>query len=153
MESTLPLRDIHLPAELGSWPPALGWWLLPLLVAMICFGLYKLYRHLTRKTAGAEAAKLLRAIAENTEVSDIEKVRQLSVLLRRRAIALYPDGQVAGLTGEDWLRFLDHSLQDEPFRSGNGRLLIDAPFRSTLPERSDILALIELCQRWLEAQK
>ncbi|MGH8629975.1 MAG: DUF4381 family protein, partial [Burkholderiales bacterium] len=38
--SQLPLRDIHLPAEPGLWPPAPGWGLLALLLMGGCLCLF-----------------------------------------------------------------------------------------------------------------
>ena len=37
--------------------------------------------------------------------------------------------KVAGLTGEDWLAWLDRGLDEPRFREGAGRKLIDLPYR------------------------
>ena len=34
-ETPLPLRDLHLPAEVGWWPLAPGWWVLIAIVAAL----------------------------------------------------------------------------------------------------------------------
>jgi hypothetical protein len=57
-------------------------------------------------------------------------------------------GQVAGLAGEQWLKFLDGNDPQQPFSKGVGRSLIDAPYRreATL----DVDALLELAGNWLK---
>lgn len=153
MDAQLPLRDIHLPDPIGWWPPAIGWWLLLILVPMLIVALWRLYKRITRRTAVKAAKKLLTAIKQNTECDDMEKLRQLSILLRRVAISVAPRSECAGLTGGAWLRYLDQSVKGSPFSEGPGRCLADAHYRKTSPENIDILALIQLCEQWLKGQK
>jgi len=148
----LPLKDIHTPEFINWWPPAIGWWLVALLIILlIACGIW-LFKRLTRKTAIKTAKKLLLSIKQNPEIDNQQKLVELSKLIRRAAVTNLPRNKVAGLIGQDWLLFLDSSVKGAPFSEGIGRLLADAPYRNTLPSNDQISQLISLCQDWLNAQ-
>lgn len=148
----LPLKDIHLPEAIGWWPPAIGWWLLAILIPLLIAVLYWFYKRLTRKTAIKTAKKNLATIKENPALDNNQKLRELSMLIRRVAITVSPRTEAASLTGRQWLEFLDKSLTDAPFSEVCGQLLADAPYRNTLPTELEISQLISLCEDWLKAQ-
>lgn len=151
-ETELPLKDIHLPDAISWWPPAIGWWLLALLIPALIGFSYWLYKRLTRKTALKTAKKALAAIKLNVELDNTQKLRELSILLRRVAVSLAPRTEVASLTGHSWLAFLDQSLMGAPFSQGDGQLLITAPYRNTAASDQEITILFSLCEDWLKAQ-
>ena len=148
----LPLRDIHLPEAIGWWPPAIGWWLLAVLVPLLIVFFYWLYKRLTRNTAIKAAKKYLATIKETPALDNNQKLRELSMLVRRVAISVSPRTEAASLTGRQWLAFLDKSLTGAPFTEGCGQLLADAPYRNTSPNELEISQLISLCEDWLKAQ-
>ncbi len=148
MES-LALRDIHLPEEIGWWPPALGWWLAVVFMLSFALMLFYLYKRFHRKTAVKTALKVLKAIKQQPQRGS-KTLAELSALLRRVAISTDVRGTVAGLQGQAWLSYLDSSLPDEPFSQGAGRCLADAQFKPELPEDVDFEALFALCERWLK---
>jgi len=148
----LPLKDIHIPDAIIWWPPAIGWWLMALLVILLIAGGIWLVKHLTRKTAIKTAKKLLLSIKQNTEIDNQQKLVELSKLIRRVAVSNLPRSRVAGLTGQDWLLFLDSSVKGAPFSEGIGQLLANAPYRNTSPSDGEISQLLSLCQDWLNAQ-
>jgi len=150
----LPLRDIHLPEAISWWPLAPGWWWL-LLLLMVVSGLLVWWR---RRKAAAQVR--LAALAEwqqlmtsfQQEQNNSQWVQGLSVLLRRVCLSYYPRAEVAGLSGEAWLHYLDQVCplpQHNPFSEGAGRLLIDAPYRQQV--EGDVQALHALCGEWLTA--
>lgn len=147
----LPLRDIHLPEAIGWFPPALGWWLLIIFVPIISYFLIALLQKIFKKTALKEAQKLLQQLQNNDALSPLEKVSELSMLLRR--VSISRDEKSSGLTGRAWLDYLDSTFKDAPFKNGIGRCLVDAPYQKELPAEIDLSALFELVQRWLKAQK
>ena len=149
MEQQLPLKDIHLPDSVGWWPPAPGWWLLPILLALLAVIVRLVYRRLTRRTPANSARKLLTNLRQRHSDDPIQTVAQLSSLLRRVALSLDSRAHVAGLSGEAWLEYLDSFLPDAPFREGVGRCLADVHYRPTAPDDIDIDALLALCERWL----
>lgn len=153
MPEALPLRDIHLPETIGMWPPAIGWWLLLVLIPLSLYLCWWLYKRLTRQTAVKKANTLLAAINNNQDADDLQKLQQLSQLLRRVAISINPREQSAGLTGSAWLEFLDSSVEGSPFSQGIGRCLADAHYRQSLPDNVDIAALFTLSESWLKEQK
>ena len=153
MPQELALRDIHLPETIGIWPPAIGWWLLLILIPLSLYLCWFLYKRLTRHTAVKNANVLLAAIKNDRKTDDLHKLQQLSQLLRRVAISTAPRQQSAGLTGNDWLQFLDESVAGSPFSTGEGRYLADAHYRKTLPNDVDIAAIIKLSEAWLKEQK
>ncbi|NOS90156.1 MAG: DUF4381 domain-containing protein [Methylococcaceae bacterium] len=151
-QTPLPLKDLHLPAPIGWWPPAPGWWLLAafllLCVALGCWA----YWRFTRKTAVKTAHKQLLAIKHNTVLDNQQKLAELSILLRRVAISLYPRAQVAGLTGQAWQDFLNQALPNRPFNGEYGQLLVEASYRQQPLSPAQLQHLLGLCEIWLNAQ-
>jgi hypothetical protein len=143
----LPLRDIHLPEPIGWWPPALGWWLLLILLPALLAALVWLVRRRRRVTPIMLALRELEFLEGDAGLSPDVKLRRLSILLRQTALTLYPRQQVAGLAGEDWLRWLDETLGEPRFSQGPGRLLLDAPYRPAPAAGLD--ELLALCRDWL----
>ena len=153
MEPELALRDIHLPEAVSAWPPAIGWWLLPLVLILVVYLLFVLYRRLTRRTAVKQAQCELLEIRRNPPKTAIQALQQYSVLLRRVALSACSDPGVAGLSGVAWLNYLDQSIPGQLFTLGPGRFLGDAHFRSTVADDLDILKLSQLCEQWIKAQQ
>ena len=148
----LDLKDIHEPEAIGWWPPAIGWWILAITAPLLIVLLVWLYKRLTRKTALKTANKLLAHIKRDSAQNNLQKLAELSTLFRRVAISVSPRATAAGLTGRQWLAFLDSSVKGAPFSEGIGQLLADAPYRQTPPTDQDIAQLIDLCADWLKAQ-
>jgi len=141
------LRDIHLPAPVSWWPPAPGWWALLALVLIVAGLVVWFYRRRRRNRWRAIALNEL-ARLRTTQPEGL--LSDLSVLLRRVAISRFPRREVAALTGEDWLAFLDRTLGDETaFRSAAGRALLSGPYGNDGPE-VDVGSLLDLCERWIK---
>jgi hypothetical protein len=149
----LPIRDIHLPEQISWFPPAMGWWLLIIFVPIVSYFFIALIQRLLQKTAIKDAKKLLKKLHINENLTPLEKVIELSSLLRRVAVSSDSKTNVGGLTGRAWLDYLDQSLKDAPFKNGVGRCLADAPYQKELSPDVDLTALFELAKMWLNAQK
>ncbi len=141
----LPLRDIHLPDEIGFWPLAPGWWLLLAGILLAGFALLLLVRYWQGRRYKRLALRELNRLENQT---GRELAVALSRLLRRAALCHFERNQVAGLSGEAWLAFLDRPFADAPFSAGVGQVLADAPYRPATDY--DAAALRALCRSWLQ---
>ncbi|WP_158247214.1 DUF4381 domain-containing protein [Geothermobacter hydrogeniphilus] len=141
----LPLRDLHLPPEIGVWPLAPGWWLLVGLLVLLIVAALLLARFRQRRRFRRLALLQLETL-KNLHGSELAAA--LSYLLRQAALCHFSPQQVAGLSGEDWLKFLDTPFADRPFSRGYGRCLQDAPYRPLVD--IDEARLLELCRDWLK---
>lgn len=146
----LPLRDIHLPAPISGWPPAIGWWLVLALLILLSVGVVRAVYRARRMTPARLALRALDELQQSSEQDAPEKARQLSILMRRAALTLRDRRQVASLTGEAWLCWLDEMMGENEarFRQGPGKLLIEAPYRA-LSTGQELDGLFELCREWL----
>jgi hypothetical protein len=153
MGQSLPLRDIHLPETVGMWPPAIGWWLLLIVLPLLFLFAWWLFKRITKTTLTTEALAILDQIKNDPNSDQKQKLQQLSSWLRRIAISLAPRKEVASLSGQDWLHYLDKSIEGTPFSSGIGRYLADGHYQKSLPDNVDITALAELCENWLRRQQ
>ena len=157
------LRDLQTPAAVPWWPPAPGWWFLSA-VAVLAYlqWRYSLLTRWFRKSRSSlllgpgaiardEMAALRRRFDETRDVYEL--VSSLSVLLRRVALEFFPREEVAALTGEPWLKWLDQRIQSDVFSTGIGQVLVDAPYRS--PEQVSATvngeALLKVCEGWVMA--
>ena len=147
------LRDIHLPPAVSWWPPAPGWWLLAaimMLLGALAVWLFQRHRRDRWRRAALREWQRLHEDWTAGAIDGVGAARRLSVLLRRVALARFPRQQVAALTGEDWLAFLDSALAEQkPFSSGPGRALLEAPYAARAEIDSE--ALFEICGRWLRS--
>lgn len=134
----LPLRDLHLPPDIGWWPMAPGWWVLLAIAAAALAWLS--YRSFLRWRAGMPRRSALRQLSllvkQYRESGNIQQLSiELSELLRRAMLAYAPRDEVAGLTGRSWLRWLDRGMDEKSFSAGPGQSLDSLPYRN--PELGD----------------
>jgi hypothetical protein len=128
----IPLRDLHLPEAISWWPLAPGWWVVIVLVAVVLgYGLRHYLRTYARGAARRRALQKLNELtAEFEQHHDaIAFSGSLSELLRRTMLAYAPRHEVAGLTGDEWLAWLDRDLDQPRFQSATGRKLLELPYR------------------------
>ena len=148
----LHLRDIHLPEPVSWWPPAPGWWILFVLIILLFSMIAWLYRRRSRylKSAAYHAIQQLQLLQEDysKQGDGLKLVRELSALLRRMCISVYPRSESASLTGKEWLALLDESVSGEPFTQGPGRILVEAPYQRNPDVDPD--TLLSLCHEWIE---
>ena len=140
-QNALPLRDLHLPDAVGWWPLAPGWWVLlvVLAVALVYLG-WLWYRawvfNAPRRYALRELARLEAEYLEHRDPVLLGK--QLSELLRRGMLAYAPREEVAGLTGDAWLAFLDNGMSVPYFHTEGGKSLLTLPYRDPHDDFSDV---------------
>lgn len=158
MKTDFPIRDIHLPENASWWPIAPGWWLLFLISLFFLVLIYKKLKQQKIKYVSKynnhpniinKALKQLNNISQQTD--DKQIIKQLSILLRRTAMSLYKNENVAGLTGNNWLYFLDNKGNTTEFSEGIGQALIAQPYqkKTDYPKKK----LIKLTKKWLIIQK
>ncbi len=124
MDSTDPLSqlaDIHLPAEIGFWPPAPGWWLLLalLLAALVWLGVRMLKRWQQQRRlifALAELDKCYQSYNRATPTDEAQQsaakldlINGVNAVLKRVALKHFPNDEVASLSGEQWVTFIRES--------------------------------------------
>jgi len=146
--ASLPLRDIHLPVPPDWWPLAPGWWLLlGFLIIAMAAGIW-LRRALKYKSIKKLARWEFAVLRQNQQLSDQQKLRQASILLRRISISAFPRTDSASLTGICWLEFLDQALDDKPFSQGPVKVLLDGPYRTAV--QIDLNPVFDACERWIK---
>lgn len=137
----IPIRDLHLPSEIGWWPLAPGWWvLLAVLLLLLAVLLRLAYRRANANRARRAALQQVeQARADYAEDGNVVRLaKRLSEVLRRTMLAYAPRDGVAGLTGHDWLEWLDKDLDQPLFTQGAGRNLLNLPYRDPAADPGDI---------------
>lgn len=105
-----PLRE---PLPVGWWPPAPGWWILLILLAMsIAIISWILLRRRKARAYRRQALAQLEALHNRyRETRDAKAyVAAANALLKSAALIAYPRREVAGSSGSRWLAFLNEGL-------------------------------------------
>lgn len=151
----LPLRGLHLPEPVGWWPLAPGWWVL---IAILVVASGFLIRTWVRRRAHSAARRnALRQLEESRSAyayhgNPVVLGTEVSELLRRTMLAYAPRSEVAGLTGDAWLAWLDRDLDEPQFREGPGRSLLELPYRNpeTLADDVDVDGMLAAVRERLQ---
>ncbi len=146
------LADIHLPEPISAWPPAIGWWLLALVVLAFIAGLIRWQIKRYQKSAYRREALAQLAVIKSQarENSSIATATQLSGLLKQVAVTAYGRHQTASLNGTAWLKFLDEKGDTQSFTSGPGKILGDDIYKPHVD--IDLEKLFHISQQWIEQQ-
>jgi hypothetical protein len=138
------LHDFYQPA-LPSWrPQTIGWYVVFGIAALL---LLWLAVHIIRRwLADRYRREALRELAQT-------RPEELSELLKRTALSLWPREAVASLSGEAWLRFLDESARSELFQSAPASLLEEIALRPVSLSSEDESALRNAAALWIRKHR
>ncbi len=130
------------PTVISMMPQTWGWVAIAaVLLSIAAFGTVMILRHRRmnayRRYALAELAS-----------SDLSAAK-VAEILRRTALAAYPREQVAGIYGEDWLKFLSQTIDSKSFNDETGQLLAKAPYQDIPPNP----AITQLARHWVKSHK
>jgi len=150
------LHDVVVPGPISWMPQTAGWYVV---MVLLLAGLTLLtVRILRRRQANRYRGAALKELAgirrrAGQPSSRTSALLELPALVKRTALSFRGRNEVAGLTGDDWLEFLDGTYGGHAFSRGPGRLLADLPYRDqtyieTLGE-AEVEALFDLVDRWI----
>lgn len=154
-DTILKLHDIEGLREAGIWPLALGWWPVIFLslififsIGYIVFSKLKIYFSWKKEVLDC----LLKMEKTLNDSNKHEVVTELSELIKRIMVHIYPRNQCAGLEGNEWLLWLEAKDPKNFKWSIKGKMLVDAPYMPSLAfkEPSDkIRVLIKAIKCWV----
>jgi len=153
------LRDIVEPASIPWWPPAPGvWLLLALVVVWMVAGLVLWWVHWRRRAYRRAGLRELRGIAARLGQAPERAAAlvDLAALLKRVALVAYTREQVAALSGNAWLTFLDRTGGTTRFTGGPGAVLAEVSSRPGLGAALDVTqveALVATAQDWIRQHR
>lgn len=142
------LRDIHTPDGVALWPLAPSWWLLLVGMVIVLFvWIWWRWLNVRKRSLKAFLSKLMLLQLQYQKTNDMTHfISALSILMRRYVLSLYPRRQVAALTGDEWLAFLDRTGGNGEFSRGIGRILKTGPY--TLHAYCDVAQLLDCVKKW-----
>lgn len=144
------LRDIIVPPDVPLWPPAPGWWIVgaAVLASAALLSAMAVLRY--RRDAYRRAA-----LVELTNIEPLpscEAAQHVTAVLKRAALVAYPRAEVAMLSGEAWLGFLDRTGHTETFTRGPARALLSLAYGGG-SESSDLPAIISAASAWVRQHR
>ncbi len=137
------------PPESVSWlPQTSGWALLGLIVMVLALrrGWQRL-RRWHRNRYRREATARLQTLQKK---HDGTLVTEINGLLKHAVLAHRPRREVAALTGEKWVDYLNSRCPIAVFRGSSARLLANGSYRLHNPAAADADALLSASLAWLQ---
>ncbi|MGX5202133.1 DUF4381 domain-containing protein [Aliikangiella sp. IMCC44632] len=140
------LRPIHLPEINQSLMLAPGWWVvIGLLIAFVVYLGMRWHKKRQKLKLIKPALTELENIA--TAKPNPASVAQLSALMKRVCLTLYPAKQIASLAGIEWLNFIQQQTQTKLFNESQEKLfeayIYQAPNSASPLDEKDWAALIQ----------
>ncbi|GMR22608.1 MAG: DUF4381 domain-containing protein [Acidobacteriota bacterium] len=136
------LHDIVFPEVVSYIPQTAAWYVLfSFVLALLAWGAVVWVRH-ERRNRYRELALV--------QLADIEArgaFTELPTLVKQTALSFTPRDEVASLSGDDWLRFLDETYRGDAFARGPGRQLPGLAYAR--PDTVDVGELLALVGRWI----
>jgi len=144
------LKDIRLPPSVSFWPPALGWWIIVVLILLVfVFFCRRLWISYESRKPKMEALRLFKDLQNQHKKTNegLTTLRNLSQLLRRVALTFYAEENVASLHGSAWLEFLDKTGKTTEFTLGAGKVFGNEVYQQKTD--LEVAALFPLVNKWL----
>ena len=154
------LHDVVLPPPVSMSPQTAGWYVLLILAGFVLLWAgvaltRKHWRNRYRREALRELATLECGAGDGA--SRTAALRVLPSLLRRTALAAWPRGEVASLSGGAWLAFLDRAYRGDGFEKGPGKLVALAAYEPDADleavSEGDARAALALARDWIRRHR
>ena len=147
------IDEIILPDAISWWPSAPGWQVLGVLAGL--FLIYLLTRRAKRWWRDRYRREALRQLAQlqqqaGERLHDV--VVKLPYFIKVTALQAYPREEVASLSGNDWLNFLDAHYSGPSFSEGTGKKLLTVaylPHEQWQLNDKESHALIKMSLQWI----
>ncbi len=130
------------PSPISMTPQTWGWAVLAVLLLIVLFAAVSVVRKHRRANAYRRAA-----LAE-LSVPDVPSAK-IAEVLRRTALAAYPRDQVAGLYGDEWIKFLKQSSDMPSLNQELSHALTEAPYKATHSNED----LTQMARHWVKSHK
>ncbi len=151
------LHEILLPEPVSWMPQTVGWYAIFGIVLFVTgWWVYSRLRRFRanryRRVALAELEVIERELKQPEKRA--KALAEIPVLLKKTALSAFPRTDVADLSGEKWLAFLDETMGEKDFTEGEGRLLPElayAPVQriAQLPDER-IGDLLQVVLHWIK---
>lgn len=146
------LRDIHVPETVPLWPFALGWWLI-MLAALCIFVLLKYtlkyYDNFLIKRQFIKEINATEKMFKQDRLSNYA-LQKIARILKKASLHYYPRQIVAGLHGDEWLKFLQATSANLNI-VGCGKLFKTALYQESCT--GDIEQVFNLSRQWIKQQR
>ena len=151
------IDEIILPDAVSWWPTAPGWKVLAIIIViLLLFICVRWMKRWWRNRYRREALRQLMQVQQHAGKQLQEVVAVLPYYLKVTALQAYPRQDVASLSGEHWLAFLDKQYSGAVFSDGIGRKLLAVAYlpqeQWQLSER-DSEALISMSRLWISKHR
>jgi len=151
------LHEILLPDPVSWIPQTIGWYVVFGLILVVAgwwvYGRFRRFqKNRYRRIALTELAIIERELQQPEKRA--KALAEIPVLLKWTALSAFPRSDVAGLSGDEWFSFLDHTMEGKNFAEGEGRLLPELAYPPVqrIAQISDesISNLLQLVRRWIK---
>ena len=142
--------EVVTPPGIDWLPQTTGWWLLVAILA--AYGLRHCWRWLRRwyhNRYRREARRQLQAIAATTDSATLPA--ELNRLLKLAALAAFQRSDVASLSGQPWVAFLNSRCPQPVFNPAQAELLSLAPYRPGPLADAVRTDLVAACAHWIRS--
>ena len=159
----IPLKDIHLPEDVLCWPPAIGWWVLVVILIGFLLLLPRLWRWFRYKPVRSLALKEFYLVRKKHQLQADRKqtLQEVTALLRRTVISKNGRIGYAGVVGDDWLRQLNEMSNKNCFSSAQCELLKHGRYQPIIVDnikgqnenqnKNEINSLLQSCENWIKS--
>ena len=151
-----PLRE---PNAIGWWPLAPGWWTLIALailaIAVACYYLLKRHRaNAYRRIALKQLHTIQSRYAQGPgdDKCTQSAASDSNALLKSVALRVFPRHDIAALSGEAWLEFLNKTRHSESNDTEFSTAFANAAYLPKVPDL-DTEQLFRACQNWIDKHR
>ncbi|MBE9538936.1 MAG: DUF4381 domain-containing protein [Proteobacteria bacterium] len=145
-----PLRD---PGAISWWPLAPGWWVLialaVLAIAVLAYYLLKRYRaNAYRRLALQQLVSIHAQLGAANPVEKQAAASDTNALLKAVALRIFPRHDIAALSGEAWLEFLNKSRRSDAEATAFAEDFATAVYAQNTPD-IDTEQLFQASKNWI----
>ncbi|MCK8084086.1 DUF4381 domain-containing protein [Vibrio sp. 1CM8B] len=149
MKQPLDLSPVIAPDAPTWWPLAWGWWVV-IITAIVLIAL--VFFIVKRRKNNQQAKQEALSYFSNSQSQDGLSPSKAQDIVRQAALGYFPREKIAGLSGNDWLEFLDAQLAKPLFAAKQSQwqqaLYQDAALMNDEQKKAQ-QQLVNDCETWL----